>query len=131
MNQAHLSEAQIGAQVRDLFLQAGWYSDLKTDAALVSRGKGRGKHGTLPLGFPDRVFLLGLPGFALGLAALVELKTETGERRDSQVTCHSTLEVVYQLRAHIVRSPEDALHLIAEGQRIRTALKVLRNEESK
>ena len=120
------TEAQIEAQVRDLFLRAGWYSDLKTDAALVIRGQSRGqaKRGSLPLGFPDRVFLLGLPGFSLGLAALVELKTATGETRDSQTACHATLQVVYQLTAHIVRTPEDALRLIAEGRRLRGLLRV-------
>ena len=122
MNPPPASEAQIESQVRDLFLRAGWYSDLKTDAAMVSRG--RVKQGTLPLGFPDRVFLLGLPGFSLGLAALVELKTATGETKDSQLLCHNTLRVVYGLAAHIVRIPEDALHLIAEGRRLRALLKV-------
>ena len=119
------AEAQIEAQVIDLFIRNGWYSDLKTDAALVSRGQSRGriKHGTLPLGFPDRVFLLGLPGFRLGLAALVELKTATGETRESQVACHGTLQVIYNLAPQIIRSPEEALHLIAEGRRLRAVLK--------
>ena len=119
------TEAQIETQVRDLFIRAGWYSDLKTDAALVIRGQSRGRaRGSLPLGFPDRVFLLGLPGFSVGLAALVELKTATGETRDSQIACHATLHTVYQLKAHIVRTPEDALHLIAEGRRLKALLKV-------
>ena len=126
MNIPPASEAQIESQVRDLFLRAGWYSDLKTDAAMVIRGQSRGrvKRGSLPLGFPDRVFLLGLPGYSLGLAALVELKTATGETRDSQLLCHDTLRVVYGLAAHIVRTPEEALHLIDEGRRLRTLLKV-------
>lgn len=119
------SESQVEDQVRDLFIRAGWYP-LKTDAALVTRGRSRGrvKHGTLPEGFPDRVFLLGLPGFSLGLSVLVELKTATGPIRDSQIACHATLQVVYQLAPHIVRTPEEALPLIAEGRRLRALLKV-------
>ena len=123
MNIPPASEAQIESQVRDLFLRAGWYSDLKTDAALIGRGRGRVKWGSLPLGFPDRVFLLSLPGYSLSLAALVELKTATGETRDSQLVCHDTLRVVYGLAAHIVRTPEEALHLIDEGRRLRALLK--------
>ena len=128
MNLPPATEAQIEASVCDLFIRNGWYSDLKTDAALVGRGQSRGrvKRGSLPLGFPDRVFLLGLPGLSLGLAALVELKTVTGETRDSQTACHATLHTVYQLTAHIVRTPEDALHLIAEGRRLKGLLKVQR-----
>lgn len=128
MTGSSYSEAQIESQVRDLFLRTGWYADLKTDTAMVNRGQSKGrKHGTLPLGFPDRVFLLGLPGFNLTLAAVVELKTATGRTRPDQTECHELVASAYDIPAHIIHSPEEALHLIAEGRRLRAILEASNN----
>lgn len=114
------SESSIEAQVRDLFVRNHWYP-LKTDAALVVRGGKR--HGTIQTGFPDRVFLLGLGAEKLlTLAALVELKTDTGKLSGDQVDRHRELREWYDINPHVIRTPEQALHLIAEGKRLQRLL---------
>ena len=118
-------EAQIEAAVCDLFIRAGWYP-VKTDAAQITRGAGRGRvqRGTIETGFPDRLFLLGLPGSALGLVALVELKTATGRTRDSQIQKHDELRHLYGLQPQIIRDARQAEFLIREGLRLKVMLKV-------
>ncbi|GGJ65195.1 hypothetical protein [Deinococcus aquiradiocola] len=124
MTLPHASEAMIEAAVCDLFTRAGWYA-LKTDAAQVTRGArhARPARGTIDVGFPDRVFLLSLPGSPLCLAALVELKTATGRVRASQVARHAELRDRYGLKPQIVRDARQAEHLIHEGLRLRRLLK--------
>ena len=119
------TEAEVEATVCDLFIRAGWYA-VKTDAATITRGAGRGRvqRGTIQTGFPDRVFLLSLPGTPLCLAALVELKTATGRMRDSQVEKHIELRELYGLHPQIIRDVTQAQHLIAEGLRLKRLLKV-------
>jgi hypothetical protein len=114
------TEAQVEAQTCELFARHGWLS-VKTDAGEVRRG---GRPGNLPTGFPDVLFLLSLPGCALSLCALVEMKTHRGRVRDSQHAYHAQLRTVYGLSPQIVRTPEEALKLIDEGRRIRSALRV-------
>lgn len=110
------SEAEIEAAIRDLFLRAGWYP-VKTDAALVTRGRASGRvaRGHLPLGFPDMTFLRALPGTTLCLAALVETKTATGRLRQSQVERHAELRDLYGLHPHVIRDPQEAVALIREA----------------
>jgi hypothetical protein len=114
------TERQVEAQVRDLFLRAGWYADLKTDAALVVRG-GR-RRGTIQTGFPDRVMLLGLGG-GLCLAALIELKTDTGRLSTEQVEMHAHLRDAYRIHPHTIRSPQEAVGIIRAGLALKAALK--------
>lgn len=123
MNQPTLSEAQVEALIRDLFLRAGWYP-AKTDSGMVTRGTGRRvQRGHLPIGFPDLTMLHALPGTALCLAALIETKTATGKLRDSQVERHAELRDLYGIQAHVIRSPEQAVHLITQARRVIGALK--------
>jgi len=106
--------------VRDLFIRAGWYSDLKTDAALVVRGGKR--HGTIKTGFPDRVFLLGC-GLGVCLAVLIELKTESGRLSDEQRDMHHHLRETYGIHPHLIRTPEEAKQIVALGRQIRKVVK--------
>jgi hypothetical protein len=114
------TEAQTEEQTADLFRRYGW-EPVKTDAGTVRRGGG--KHGSLPDGFPDMLFLLSLPGSALCLCAMVELKTRKGRVRDSQHAYYRHARTL-GLSPQIVRTPEEALSLIDEGRRIRSALRV-------
>lgn len=118
-------EREVEAAVRDLFLKAGWYP-VKTDAAMVTRGSGRGrvKRGHIEAGFPDFIYLFALPGLPLALAAVVELKSPTGELRDDQMDMHRLLRDLYRLTPHVVRSADDALHLIQAGLELRRLLKI-------
>lgn len=118
------SEAEIEAAIRDLLLRAGWYP-VKTDAALVTRGRtsGRVPRGHIPLGFPDMTFLYGLPGTIFCLAALVETKTLTGKLRDSQIERHAELRDLYGLHPHILRDPQEAVALTQEARRLAALLK--------
>lgn len=115
------SEAQVESQVRDLFIRAGWYSELKTDAAMIARGSGR-RRGHIETGFPDRVFLLGC-GLGVCLAAVIELKTDTGRLSPEQVDMHHHLRETYGIHPHLIRTPEDATPILALGRQIRKALK--------
>lgn len=119
---APATEAQTEAAIRDLFLRAGWFP-AKTDAAMVSRGRSRVQRGHLPLGFPDMTFLLGLPDTDLCLAALVEVKTQSGKLRDTQIEMHRTLRDLYGIRPQVIRDAADALNLIHEGRRLTAKLK--------
>ena len=110
------TEQQIEDSIRELFLRAGWYA-LKTEAGMVGRGGQARKRGHLPNGFPDLTMLCRLPGSPLGLVALIEVKTETGELRPSQVKCHGELRAC-GLFPQIIRDADEARHLIAEAQRL-------------
>lgn len=117
------SEAQTEAAISDLFLRAGFYA-VKTDAALVTRGsRRRVKSGSIPTGFPDMTYLLGLPGTGLCLAAVIETKTATGQLRDSQVERHTELRDLYGITPHLIRDAREAAALIAMARRIVGALK--------
>ncbi|ULH16005.1 hypothetical protein MF271_05060 [Deinococcus sp. KNUC1210] len=108
----------------DLFIRSGWYA-VKTDAAQISRGTGRGRvqRGTIQLGFPDMLYLLSLPGTPLCLTALVELKTATGRLRDTQTDLHQHLRQLYGLNVQVVRDVTEVHRLIAEGKRLRRLFK--------
>lgn len=110
------TEREIENGIRELFLRAGWYP-LKTEAGMVARGQRGPKSGHLPNGFPDLTMLCRLPGTPLGLVALIEVKTETGELRPSQVKCHAQLRTC-GLSPQIIRDADEARHLIAEAQRL-------------
>lgn len=110
------TEREIEDSIRDLFLRAGWYA-LKTEAGMVKRGQRGPKSGHLPNGFPDLTMLCRLPGSPLGLVALIEVKTDTGELRPSQVKCHGELRAC-GLSPQIIRDADEARHLIAEAQRL-------------
>ncbi|WP_407543801.1 hypothetical protein Q0M94_28375 (plasmid) [Deinococcus radiomollis] len=115
------TERQVEAAVVDLFLRAGWHS-VKTDAALVIRG-GR-RRGSIQAGFPDRVFLLGLGAEALlTLACVVELKTDSGQLSPDQIDMHNHLRDHYRIHPHVIRSAEQAVHLIRAGQVLQARLK--------
>ena len=113
------TEAEIEAALRDLLTRHDWYG-VKTDAALVTRGRhsSRLARGSIRTGFPDMTFLHALPGSSLCLAALVEVKTATGQLRPSQVERHAELRDLYGLHTHVVRAPEEALPLIEEARRL-------------
>jgi len=117
-------ERQIEATVRDLFMTAGW-KPVKTDAAMVIRGTGRGRvqRGHIEAGFPDCIYVLGLPGLQLSLAAVVELKSATGTLEQDQIDMHQHLKLAYQITTVVIREPQEALHLIAEGRRLRTLIR--------
>jgi hypothetical protein len=115
-------EREIEAAVRDLFITAGW-KPVKTDAAMVIRGGRGARRGHIDEGFPDSIYVLGLPGLTLSLAAVVELKTATGTLRDKQIEMHQHLQLVYQITTVIIRDPQEALHLIAEGRRLRSLIR--------
>lgn len=119
MTQPALSETQVESQIKALFLRAGWFP-VKTEAGMVARG---GRPGHLPAGYPDLTMLRALPGTDLCLAALIETKTASGRVRASQVKCHADLQAQYGIRAHIVRDPQQAVHLITQARRIVSALK--------
>ncbi|KQR33141.1 VRR-NUC domain-containing protein [Deinococcus sp. Leaf326] len=110
------TEREIEDSIRELFLRAGWYA-LKTEAGMVARGQRGLRKGHLPNGFPDLTMLCRLPGSPLALAALIEVKTETGELRPSQVKCHGELRAC-GLSPQIIRDADEARGLIAEAQRL-------------
>ncbi|AFD25813.1 hypothetical protein DGo_CA1886 [Deinococcus gobiensis I-0] len=82
----------------------------------------RQKHGHLPAGFPDLTVFRRLPGTPLCLAALIEVKTETGTLEPSQVERHAEL-VTYGLSPRIIRDAGAAAALIAEGNRVAALLR--------
>lgn len=87
---------------------------------MVKRGHGP-KRGHLPPGFPDLTVLRRLPGTPLCLAALIEVKTETGTLEPSQVERHAELRTL-GLSPQIIRDTEAATALIAEGHRLAALL---------
>jgi hypothetical protein len=113
------TERETEDSIRALFLQAGWYP-VKTEAGMVKRGHGP-KRGHLPTGFPDLTVLRRLPGSALCLAALIEVKTDRGELSASQVARHTELRQ-HGLHPQIIRDPQAAAALIAEGHRLAALL---------
>ncbi|GGO22073.1 hypothetical protein [Deinococcus humi] len=117
-----LTEAETEAQISDILKRHHWYP-VKTDAALVIRGRGRVPRSHIPLGFPDMTYLLALPGTSLCLAALVETKTLKGKLRDSQTARHAELKDLYDLHVHVLRDPAQALALVTEAQRVLGMLK--------
>ncbi len=112
-----LTEAETEAQITDILTRHGWYG-VKTDAALVIRGRGRVPRGHIPQGFPDMTYLLALPGTPLCLAALVETKTMTGKLSDAQVEKHAELRDLYGIHTYVLRDPAQALALVTEGRRL-------------
>ncbi|QLG11019.1 VRR-NUC domain-containing protein [Deinococcus sp. D7000] len=112
-----LTEAETEAQISDILIRHGWYP-VKTDAALVIRGRGRVPRSHIPQGFPDMTYLLALPGTPLCLAALVETKTVIGKLSDAQTAKHAELRDLYGIRTHVLREPAQALALVGEGRRV-------------
>ncbi|WP_288482386.1 hypothetical protein [uncultured Deinococcus sp.] len=113
------TERETEDSIRALFLRAGWYP-VKTEAGMVKRGHGP-RRGHLPPGFPDLTVLRRLPGSALCLAALIEVKTDRGELSASRIDRHAELRQ-HGLHPQIIRDSQAATVLIAEGQRLAALL---------
>ena len=116
------SEAQTEAAMSALFKRCGWYP-VKTEAGMVAKAtRGRKRKGTLPAGFPDMIFLKGVRGTRLCLAALVETKSPTGKLSPEQIKRHAEL-AMYGIRVTVVRDLREAQELIAEARLLLGALK--------
>ena len=114
-----LTEAGTEAQISDILQRHGWYP-VKTDAALVIRGRGHVPRCHIPLVSPNMTYMLALP---LCLAALEETKVPTGKLRESQLAKHAELKDLYDTHVHVLRHPVQALALVTKARRIVGALK--------
>lgn len=118
------SEAQTEAALTDLFLRSGFYP-VKTESGMVAKAtRGRRTRGTLPSGFPDMLYLKGIPGSLLCLAAVIETKSPTGQVRLNQQERHAEL-AMYGIQVHVVRDVRQGRELVAQARRIEGALKGL------
>jgi hypothetical protein len=104
------SEAQLESQICDLLAYSRHFT-IKTEAGSKYSGA------SLPVGHPDLLALLPIPGSPYALAVLLEVKTPAGKLSAAQSAYHAHLRAC-GIEPHVVRSVADIKPITLEGQRL-------------